>query len=290
MKERTANFLTTRQLARMWQVSEATIKRWADAGHLHSQKTLGGHRRFALSEVLKFQSERGFDTDGERVEPKRTATIASGAGKALAQAGALERFFEAISIGHEAEATAILLRQYLDRIPPVKILEETVTEALRRVGNRWHSGEMSVADEHLATHTAIRAIEALRSAMRPAQLGERLAVCCTVEDELHDIATLCVQVLLESEGWSVKNLGASMPFFALSDAIVKHRPHLVCISSTTNGALSRYAREYAQFKAVTLKHQTRIALGGEGFRERAIRQRFPADLHAENFNQLLKMI
>ncbi len=282
MEERTINFLTTRQLARMWQVSEATIKRWADAGHLNSQKTLGGHRRFALAEVLKFQSERGFDAGRERVEPKRAATTTA--------SGALERFFEAIAIGHEAEATAILLRQYLDRVPPVKILEETVTEALRRVGNRWHSGEMSVADEHLATHTAIRAIESLRNAMRPSQLSERLAVCCTVEDELHDIAPLCVQVLLESEGWSVRNFGANMPFFALSDAIVRHRPHLVCISSTTNVALSRYAREYAQFKAVALKHQTRIALGGEGFRERAIRQRFPADLHAENFHQLLKMI
>ena len=40
----------------MWQVSEATIKRWADAGHLHNSRTLGGHRRFALSEVVKLQT------------------------------------------------------------------------------------------------------------------------------------------------------------------------------------------------------------------------------------------
>jgi excisionase family DNA binding protein len=45
MKEETAQFLTTQQLARLWHVSQATIKRWADAGHLRPGKTLGGHRR-----------------------------------------------------------------------------------------------------------------------------------------------------------------------------------------------------------------------------------------------------
>lgn len=274
----------------MWQVSEATIKRWADAGHLHSQKTLGGHRRFAFAEVLRFQSERGL---ADRIEESRAAYASAmpGMSSALAQGDAFEVFFEAIASGHEGEATAVLLRSYLDRMPPVLILEETVARALHRVGDLWQSGEMSIADEHLATRTSMRAIESLRSAIRPPPTGgQKVAICCTVEDELHDIATLCVQVLLESEGWSVSNLGANMPFFALSDAVTKHRPRLVCISSTACVALSKYARDYAQFQTIAGKHQTRIALGGEGFLGEAMRQKFPADLHAENFKQLLEFI
>jgi Predicted cobalamin binding protein len=290
MEERRTNFLTTRQLARMWQVSEATIKRWADAGHLHSQKTIGGHRRFTLSEVLRFQSERGLRTHQER-DAKAQASHASARQSATARRNqAREQFFAAIANGHEAEAAAILLQQHLDRMPPVRILEEIVTASLHRVGDLWHGDEMSVADEHLATRTAIRAIESLRAVIRPAELDGPVAICCAVEDELHDVATLCVQVLLETEGWSVRNFGSNMPFFALSETVAKHRPRLVCISSTTNIALSRYAREYEQFQTVARKTGARIILGGEGFQDETIQKRFPADLYAETLKQLLEFM
>lgn len=290
MEAKAAKFLTTRQLARMWQVSEATIKRWADAGHLTSQKTLGGHRRFTLAEVLRFQTTRGLEASRAKSGEKRSAAT-PGAGGRLKPQARLEHFFEAIAAGHEAEAAAVLLKAHLDKIPTVRILEEIVARALHRVGDMWHDGEMSVADEHLSTRTATRAIETLRGAIRPAEVEDGpLAICCAAEEELHDAATLCVQVLLESEGWSVKNLGANTPFFALTDAVTKHRPRLVCVSSTSNVALARYSRDYAQFQMVASKLQTRIVLGGAGFTDETIRQRFPADLHAEDFASLHKMI
>lgn len=273
----------------MWQVSEATIKRWADAGHLNSQKTLGGHRRFTLAEVLKFQTARGLEASLERSGDGRSAA-AYGISARLKPRARLEHFFEAIAVGHEAEAAAVLLKSHLDRIPTVRILEEIVAPALHRVGDLWHDGVMSVADEHLSTRTAIRAIESLRQAIRPEEALGPLAICCAAEEELHDAAALCVQVLLESEGWSVKNLGANTPFFALTDAVLKHRPRLVCVSSTSNVALARYSRDYAQFQAVASKLQTRIVLGGTGFGDETIRQRFPADLHAEDFTSLSKLI
>ncbi len=275
----------------MWQVSEATIKRWADAGHLHSQKTIGGHRRFTLSEVLRFQSERGLRAHQERGTKAQASPAASARQSATARRNqAREQFFAAIANGHEAAAAAILLQQHLDSMPPIRILEEIVAASLHRVGDLWHGDEMSVADEHLATRTAIRAIETLRAVIRPAELDGPVAICCAVEDELHDVATLCVQVLLETEGWSVRNFGANTPFFALSETVNKHRPRLVCISSTTNIALSRYAREYEQFQTVARKHHARIVLGGEGFQDETIQKRFPADLYAETLKQLLEFM
>ncbi|MBV9959553.1 MAG: B12-binding domain-containing protein [Acidobacteria bacterium] len=282
MGMRQTNFLTTRQLARMWQVSEATIKRWADAGHLRSQKTLGGHRRFELAEVLKFQSARGLEAEHR-----------AGATEAVThtrQSERLEDFFRAVTSLHEAEASAVLLNAHLDGWPMLRILEEVIAPALHRVGDLWHVGEMSVADEHLSTRTATRAIETLRATLRVAQVEMPLAICCAVEDELHEIATLCVQTLLESEGWSVRNMGANTPFFALTDAVRKHRPRLICVSSTSNVSLARYSRDYAQLQDIAREFDAHIILGGEGFKDETIRQRFPADLHAENFSSLKEML
>lgn len=269
----------------MWQVSEATIKRWADAGHLQTQKTIGGHRRFTLAEVLRFESAQGLGAPSlETHAPLKTSETTA------TRTHAREQFFAAIVNGHEAEAAAILLKLHLERMPPVRILEEVVTPSLYRIGDLWHGDELSVADEHLATRTAIRAIETLRTSLRATVMDGPVAICCAVEDELHDVATLCVQVLLESAGWSVRNLGANTPFFALGEAIKRHRPRLVCISSTTNIALSRYAREYAQFQAVAHEHGARIALGGAGFEDETIQQRFSADLHATTLKQLSELM
>ncbi|HEY0322697.1 MAG TPA: helix-turn-helix domain-containing protein [Pyrinomonadaceae bacterium] len=289
MREENTNFLTTRQLARMWQVSEATVKRWADAGRLHPSRTLGGHRRFALSEVLRFQNEQGLDVSREARRGLHASSVQAKGARGDEQEGAAQ-FFEAIVRGHEGASSGVLLSSYVDGLPLVNILDVTVTQAMRRLGNLWHCGEVTVADEHLATQTATRAVETLRECIRIEMVDDRRAVVCTVEEEMHELAVLCAQLLLEEKGLSVVNLGAHTPFYAMTDAIEKHRPHLICISSTANMALSRNAREYDQFRAAAIKRGVLTVLGGEGFRDEAIRQRFPADLHADNFRDLLEFI
>lgn len=303
-------FLTTRELARMWLVSEATIKRWADAGHLRPNRTLGGHRRFALEEVARFEKERGLGVaaapGGEFAEAFSSSAVPLAGGKKhrRRRGGAAsaappppvvafdptELFFEAVTGGDEDAATTVLLEAYLSGLPLARILDENVTGAMHRVGDRWHSGEMSVADEHIATRTAIRALEAMRVSVRRRFGNGRVALCCAVESELHDVAVLCAQVLLESEGWTVKYVGAHTPFFALTDALKKERPALVCVSSTTAQELDRGAREYAEFHAAARELGARIVLGGEIFRGASVRKRFPADLYAESFGELLEFV
>ncbi|HEY0006228.1 MAG TPA: B12-binding domain-containing protein [Pyrinomonadaceae bacterium] len=288
MKEREAEFLTTQQLARLWDVSEATIKRWADAGHLRPSRTIGGHRRFALAEVARFQRAHSPDVKAAAKKAVRA--------KALSQAlkadegDALERFFKAIVTGWSETAVSILLRLYLNKVPLAKILDEMVASTMHRVGEGWREGRMSVADEHLSTRTMMRTLEAASNLLRLEQPGGKSALCCAVEDELHEIPVHCAQILLESEGWRVMNLGANTPFFALAQAVEKHQPQLVCISSTMNLALDRCAREYPQFQSAVEAGGARIVLGGEGFMDQAVRQRFPAALYAENFNQLREFI
>ncbi|HET8671757.1 MAG TPA: excisionase family DNA-binding protein, partial [Candidatus Saccharimonadales bacterium] len=50
--------LTTRHVARLMSVSEATVKRWADDGVLTSEKTVGGHRRFGIESIAQLRREK----------------------------------------------------------------------------------------------------------------------------------------------------------------------------------------------------------------------------------------
>src|SRR5919107_6359167 len=113
-----AKFLTTRRLARLWLVSEATVKRWADTGQLKSARTAGGHRRFPLSEVLRFQAERGLGAGAGGVAVGAARGFAHRHGAAQtpepfdAEATA-DLFFEAVTRGHAGEASALLLEAHM---------------------------------------------------------------------------------------------------------------------------------------------------------------------------------
>jgi excisionase family DNA binding protein len=239
-----AKFLTTRQLARLWFVSEATVKRWADTGQLKSARTAGGHRRFPLSEVLRFQAERGLGASAAGV----VAGVLKGAAQAhdgMPHAAPFDAeataglFFEAVVSGSAGEASALLLEAHMRGVPSEVVFDRVVAPALRRVGDAWHADVMSVADEHLATCTATRAVETLAGSTRRAGAHVAEAVCCAAEGEMHTLAVLCVQAALEAAGWGVRNLGGHTPFFALAEYVAKHRPALVCVSSTMQWASAK---------------------------------------------------
>ena len=55
----TERLLSTGDVARRLGVSEATVKRWADAGNITCIRTPGGHRKFREREVDAFVAARG---------------------------------------------------------------------------------------------------------------------------------------------------------------------------------------------------------------------------------------
>jgi MerR family transcriptional regulator, light-induced transcriptional regulator len=291
-----SNFLTTRQLARLWAVSEASIKRWADAGHLHASRTIGGHRRFSLAEVARFQAERGLGPAARRVgvarqeapETGETSADSSSSGAEFDGERLAEQFFEAIKQGREGPSAALLLGEHLRGAELSLIFDEAVMPALRRVGDLWHAGEMSVAEEHLATITATQAVETLAAVTKSERPGAPSAVVCAAEDEFHQLPVICARSVLEAEGWVVTNLGPHTPFFALADHVEQYAPALVCVSSTTTAGLARGARDYVQLLEAARATGTRVVLGGPGFGGEGVRRQFPADLHAESFRKLVE--
>src|SRR6187401_3370429 len=55
---RNMDILSTRSVAEVLGVSEATVKRWADAGTLRCFRTPGGHRKFRLRDVKAFLADQ----------------------------------------------------------------------------------------------------------------------------------------------------------------------------------------------------------------------------------------
>lgn len=288
-------WLTSKEVAKLLGVSEASIKRWADSGLLPPEKTAGGHRRFRPEDVAIFQRNKGLG--GSRHEsPQRTrgssSTVkleARGKNTWLAKRekeAALDALFEALLEGRVEAVSALIVNSYLQGCDLALIFDQVLSRPMRRVGELWNEGKLSIAREHIATRTALSALQRLHGVIAVPEVHGMLAICCGTENDFHELSVQFTQVLLESEGWGVLNLGPNTPFFALTEVMIEKDAKLVCVSSTILHNPDRAVREYKEFSEAAGRAGVRIVLGGAGFSGHQVRKRFPADLHADSFRQL----
>ena len=188
--------LTTREVAKLLSVSEATIKRWASDDLIQSEKTVGGHRRFSLAEIARFQRERGVAPI-----PRSSAQTAN---KSQVRDGiSPAALFQRLAEGNAEETGALLISAYLNGQSLTSLFDELVTPAMHQIGDFWYRGEMTIADEHLASQTAISALQKLRSVIHQPAPTQTRSLLCGVDGDLHELPIHLVHALLEAEGWDV---------------------------------------------------------------------------------------
>lgn len=275
--------LTTKEVARLCRVSDATVKRWEDSGIIKSERTNGGHRRFRAEEVARFQREQGLGLKQTLGDESVFALLnRNGEAKKLDE----YNIYDAILAGSESVATDILINEHLNGKPLTEIFDDLICPALRKIGERWFAGEISVAQEHLATRTILNAIYKLRNTLPVPEPAGKLAICCALENEYHELPTHLAQITIENEGWEVLNFGANTPIYCLTEEISKHQPDIICISSTIINDIERLSRDYAAFREAAVKQKVSIILGGKIFDADCMRKRFPADLYAQAFAEV----
>ena len=276
-------------------VSEASVKRWADGGLLPTARTIGGHRRFRPEDVAAFKRTR---LSEERAGGIKRALIAradeqlqEAESKApVSEESLADATFDALLDGREEEVSALIVNLYLRGQRAAFIADKILCPPMRRVGELWHKGELTIAQEHLATRTAMAALQNLQSLLRTAVKDRMLALCCSIEDDFHEFPVQIAAITLQASGLEVLNLGLSMPFHALKEALERFQPRVVCVASTVLNGLDRAAREYAEFHREAERRGALVVLGGAGFADAEVRRRLPADLHAKSFSQLEEFI
>ena len=126
------------------------------------------------------------------------------------------------------EASAVrILDEHRERDGLSSLVGDLVLPVMREVGLGWERGEVSVAQEHLATQTVRAYLDALR---RPPVEGARQVWLACPPRELHDLPLLAMALLLWDQGWQVRFFGANTPLHDLLRAVRLVRPELVVVS------------------------------------------------------------
>src|SRR4051795_4706276 len=113
-----------------------------------------------------------------------------------------------------------------------QLCEDVVRPALYEIGELWASGEISVAEEHVASAIS----DAILACMAPFSTAHlegrhRVLVCCS-EGELHAIGARMVGETFAAAEWAVEYMGPSMPPASVASAVVERNIDVLALSTT----------------------------------------------------------
>ena len=275
----------------MLDVSESTVKRWADAGLLKCRKTLGGHRKFHQDDVTEFQSSCGLaiknEADGLAAERDRELDELL-AGPDFAQLA--ERYKEASLAGQFGCAIAMLKEARRRGHTLATLGDKVIGPAMYEIGEMWRAGRIGVLDEHTATFATVQALIESHMSAPKIECSDRSALVGCSEGEFHHLAALMMCNLLESEGWKAIYLGQHTPVFSFAEALVRFKAELVCISITMTDNIERAARDYEGLRRAASKQGAKIILGGAALEDDEVRARFRGAMYAPTLEEFLGLI
>ena len=130
------------------------------------------------------------------------------------------------------ELAAWVLEQAIVDADRVSVYDGLLADAMALVGERWANGQWSVAEEHLASQTLLRALDRVRPRQGPEGRIGPLAVLAGVAGEQHMLGLVCLGHVLAERGWTVNNLGADVPTPDLVRFLARHEAGLVALSAS----------------------------------------------------------
>jgi len=210
------------------------LREAADALGVHYQTAYGWVRHGVLPAV---KTASGYEvSEGDvraRAERRAAGTAPRPEVRVRDWAAQADRLYTAIVTGNETGARHDLDR-LADGVPVTDLCELVIAPALHRIGERWASGELTIAVEHRASAICERLIAA--RAQQPQGRPRGVAVTATPPGERHGLPALMAAASLREDHWLVHHLAADLPTEEVTGLALGAGAGLVVLSCATTQA------------------------------------------------------
>ncbi len=237
--------LSTADVARLFNVTETTVKRWADEGTLRCQKTPGGHRKFPIRLVIEFAEQNNFEPVGilEFPTPDEVNSKTEIATMARDFRALTEIFVERALSPDRNDLFMFLSYLYQHHFHLWELYDLILKPGMAEIGERWERGRIGIGQEHRASYETLDALARLQGEIRMKPQAGLSALLASVGDELHEIGLRCASYIFESEGWATHYLGAAVPIDSLIASVGDTSPTVVCLSFARSEQIDRCKRD-----------------------------------------------
>ncbi|HEX5190816.1 MAG TPA: B12-binding domain-containing protein [Streptosporangiaceae bacterium] len=190
-----------------------------------------------------------------------------------------DRLYSAISDGEETRA-----RRSTDRlaghVSVLDLCDRVIAPALRRIGEDWAAGHVSIAEEHRATAICERLLAT--HATQPAGRPRGTAVVTTPPGERHGMPALMAAACLREARWHVHHLSADLPAAEIGRLAAEVGASLVVLSTATRAGAASADETAPLVRAAAPGATVLVGHAGENLETLLhLAQRAPADPSAD---------
>lgn len=180
-----------------------------------------------------------------------------------------------------------LIREFIDQGMNLDdIYVEILSESMRRVGELWHTAEITVDTEHYCTSVTQMAMTQMYDKLFDGERKNKTILSVCPGMELHEMGARIISDLFENHGWASIFLGAAVPVDYILESVRENHPDLVTLSVSMpqhlmecENAVREIRKEFPEIK---------IAVGGKAFESTSdIWKKWPVDIYSKDARELL---
>lgn len=131
----------------------------------------------------------------------------------------------------DAEALESNLNRARAALAPTVLMEQVMMPLMHLIGERWYTGTMRAAEEHMTTPILRATLWSLKNSHKAGENAPELLVA-TPAGQHHELGALMAAVVAASDGWRVTYLGSDMPATEIAAAAVTREVRAIALSLT----------------------------------------------------------
>lgn len=240
-------------------VSEATLRAWERRYRLlEPQRSEGGFRLYSRGDERRIRAMQAHMSRGIAAAQAAGLALSESSAGTIAPGRSAEIVDALLDAGRAYEATRFdaLLEAAFAR-GRLEGIRDVVLPLLTEIGDSWERGQLSVSQEHFASHLVERRLLTVAQGWEAGRGPLGLLAC--PPGERHTLGLVCFGLVLAGQGWRIAYLGADTPVEQILDVSVAIRPDAVILCSRDTRQLT------ASAKAITLLAASRRTIvGGDG--------------------------
>ena len=246
-----------------------TLRAWERRyGVIEPQRGAGGHRLYTSHDVSRLRRLHETTARGHPIGKiahlsndalSRLLSDHRASGDAAAAKALIERILAAVSKYQLAECDQVMAMAFA-LLPPVEAVRNVLSPALREVGERWHRGEMSIAQERIASNCARRQLIALLHTFNSVAKGPAV-VFATMSGERHELGVLMYAMLAASLQLRTFYLGPDLPAEEAARCALNINAKAVAVSLVNRHQIDANLAQLAALRR-ELPDEVEIWLGG----------------------------
>lgn len=175
-----------------------------------------------------------------------------------------QQLIDAMSTIKEQEALAIAQEMVNQGADPFSILD-ACKQAMAIVGDNFAKGVYFLPELVMAGQILMQISELIKPLLKEASSSKEAlgrVVVGTVEGDIHDIGKDIVVLMLEVNGFEVRDLGIDVPAAKFVEAVKEFDPQVVALSGFLTVAFDNMKKTVEALKEAGLREKVKIQIGG----------------------------